>query len=141
MDKRHGVRDIVEGERAPIIVQENTNAGRVGSFDVRLVFAVVGCVAGVRAEEAPGFAVVADSGRIPIACPLDAFVGDAQGSSLSAPLHLPVVGPTGQGLLAQNLREAVKSLGAVTVGLRVSLQSCFPVASRQVELFVCCVRV
>lgn len=64
---------------------------------------MAGRVAGVRTEQAPGLAVVADAGRVTVARPLDAFVGDPDGGSLSAPLHLPVVGAARQGLLAEHL--------------------------------------
>lgn len=62
MDKCHGLCYTVEGQRACIIVQKNPNARRVGHIDIDLIFHVASREAGIRAEKAPGFAVVANTG-------------------------------------------------------------------------------
>lgn len=121
MDEGHGLSDGVEGESAPVVVQEHPDAGGVRSFDVDLLLVVAGGVAGVGAEQAPGLAVVADAAVVAVARPLDAFVGDANGRPLPAPVHLPVVGPAGQRLLTQDLRQGVEAGGVVTVRLGVPL--------------------
>ena len=95
---------------------------------------MAGRVAAVRAEQAPGLAVVADAAGVPVACALDALVGDPQGRPLTAPVHLPVEGPARQRLLAQHLGQAVEAGGAVPVGLGVPLQGCLPVVPGQVQL-------
>ena len=76
---------------------------------------MAGGVAGVRAEEAPGFAVVANAGGVTVARLLDALVGDPNGGALSGPFDLPVVGTPRQGLLAKHLGQAVKALSAIAV--------------------------
>lgn len=76
MDEGHGVSDAVKGQGAGIVVQEDPDAGRVGGVYLGLVLVVAGGVAGVGAEEAPGFAVVSDAGSVPVSGPLDSLVGD-----------------------------------------------------------------
>lgn len=100
VNKWHGFCYTVERQCACIIVQENTNARRVGCIDLDLIFHVASWVAGIRAEKAPGPAVVANAGWITVTCSLDSLVGDANGYPLTAPIHLPVVGATRQGLFA-----------------------------------------
>lgn len=139
MDERHGVPYSIERDGTPIVVQEHSNPGGVWCSDLYLVLVVASRVAGVRAEEAPRFAVVPDAAAVSITCPLDAFVADSDGSPLPAPVHFPVVGASGEGFTAQHLRQGVKSGSAVSVGLGISLEGSFPVPSRQVELSVGCV--
>lgn len=102
---------------------------------------MAGGVAGIRAEEAPRLAVVADAAGVSVAHPLDAFVGDSDGSSLTAPVNLPVVSSSRERLHTQDLGQGVEPGRVVTIGLGVSLEGSFPVPSRQVELSVGCVRV
>lgn len=134
VDEGHGLAHGVEGEAPPSVIQEHPDAGRVGRGDLQLVFVVAGRVAGVWAEEAPGLAVVADAAAVPVAHPLDALVGDSDGSPLTAPVHFPVVSPSRQRLRTQDLGEGVKPGGAVVVGLGFPLEGSFPVPSWQVEL-------
>lgn len=141
VDEGHGIAHGVEGEGPPGVVQEHPYAWRVGRGDLQLIFVVAGRVAGVWAKEAPGLAVVADAAAVPVAHPLDALVGDSDGSPLAAPVHLPVVRSPRQGLRAQDLGEGVEPGRAVRVGLGVPLEGSFPVPSWQVELPVGCVRV
>lgn len=121
MDERHGLSDGVEGESAPVVVQEHPDAGGIRSFDVYLVLVVAGGVAGVGAEQAPGLAVVADATVVAVARPLDAFIGDPNGCSLPAPFYLPVGGTPSERLLTQDLRQGVEPGGVVTVRLGVPL--------------------
>lgn len=141
MDEGHGFSYTVEGQGASSVVQEHTDTRGVGRVDLHLVLAMAGRVARVRAEETPGLAVVPNSTAVPIACPLDALVGDTDGGPLSTPIHLPVEAASRQGLLTQNLGQTVKSGRTVTVGLGVSLQGGLPVPSRQIKLLVGCVGV
>lgn len=121
VDERHSVPYGVKGQSTPSMVKKHANTGRVRRVDFYLVFAVAGRVAGVRAEEAPGLAVVADAAAVSVTRPLDAFVGDSDGSSFPAPVHLPVVGSACEGLLTQDLGQGVKPWGAVGVVLGFSL--------------------
>lgn len=141
VDEGHGLAHGVEGEGPPSVVQEHPYAGRIGRSDIQLIFVVAGRVAGVWAKEAPGLAVVPDAAAVPIAHPLDALVGDSDGSPLAAPVHFPVVSSSGQRLHTQDLGEGVKPGSAVMVGLGVPLEGSFPVPSWQVELPVGGVRV
>lgn len=139
VDEGHGVPHAVEGESAPSVVQENPDAGGVRSIDLRLVLVVAGWVAGVGAEQAPWLTVVANAAVVTVARPLDALVRDSDGSPLPAPVYLPVVGASGEGLPTKDLRQGVKPGRAVAVRLGVFLQDGFSVPTRQVELSVSCV--
>lgn len=120
MNKWHRLRHIVEWKSASCPVQEHPDTGRVGCVNLNLVFVVSGWVAGVGAEETPRLAIVANTSWVPITGPLDAFIGDPNGSALPAPLHLPVVSTSWESLFTQDLGQAVKSLVAVIVRLRIS---------------------
>lgn len=121
MNKWHRLRHGVERKSAPCTVQKHPDTGTVGCINLNLVFMVSSWIAGVRAEETPGLAVVANTSWVSVTCSLDAFKSHTNGGSLSAPLHLPVVGTFWKGLFTQDLGQAVKSLVAVIVRLRVFL--------------------
>lgn len=121
MDETQGFSDGIESENAPFVVQEDPNTGGVRCFDLYLVLIVAGWVAGVRAEQTPGLAVVANAAGVAVARPLDAFVGDSNSSPLPAPVYLPVVGTWRDGLLTQDLWQGVKPGGVVAVRLGVPL--------------------
>lgn len=129
MDEGHAFTHSVEGEGPPGVVQKHPDAWRVGRRDLQLIFVVASRVAGVWAEEAPGLAVVPDAAAVSVAHPLDALVGDSDGSPLAAPVHFPVVSPPRQRLHAQDLGEGVEPGSAVVVGLGVPLQGRLPVPS------------
>lgn len=129
VDEGHGFAHSVEGEGPPGVVQEHPYAWRIGRGDLQLIFVVARRVAGVWAKEAPTLAVVADAAAVPVAHPLDAPVGDPDGSSLATPVHFPVVSSSRQRLHAQNLGEGVEPGRAVMVGLGVPLEGSFPVPS------------
>lgn len=115
MDESHGLPHGIVGEGPPSVVQENPNTRAVGCADFLLVFVVAGRVAGVRAEDAPRLAVVADAAGVTVANPLDALVGDANGGSLPAPFHLPVISPSRERLFTQNLGQGVEPGGAIVI--------------------------
>lgn len=115
MDERHGLPHGIVGEGPPSVVQENPNTRAVGCIDLLLVFVVAGRVAGIRAKEAPRLAVVADAAAVAVAYPLDALVGDANGSSFPAPVNLPVIRPSRERLHTQDLGQGVEPGGTIMV--------------------------
>lgn len=121
MDERYRVSHGVERESTASMVKEHTDAGGIRCFDLYLVFIVTGWVAGVGAEEAPGLAVVSNAAAVSVTGPLNAFVCDTNGSSLPAPVSLPVVCTTREGFFTQDLGQGVKPGRAVTEVLGVSL--------------------
>lgn len=141
MDKRHGLPHRIEGEGPPSVVQVNPNTRAVGCVDLLLVFVVAGWVAGIRAEDAPRLAVVANAAGVTVACPLDAFVGDANGSPFPAPVNLPVISPTRERLYTQDLGQGVEPGSTIVVWLGVFLEGGFPVSSGEVELSIGCIGV
>lgn len=115
MDERHSLPHGIEGEAPPGVVQENPNARAVGCVDLLLVFVVAGRVAGIRTEDAPRLAVVADAAGVTVANPLDALVGDANGGPFPTPVNLPVISPPRKGLRTQDLGQGVEPGSAIVV--------------------------
>lgn len=115
MDERHGLSHGIEGESPPGVVQKHPDTGAVGCVDLLLVFVVAGRVAGIRAEDAPGLAVVTDAAAVTVAYPLDALVGDANGGPFPAPVNLPVISPSRERLRTQDLGQGVEPGSAIVV--------------------------
>lgn len=151
IDRLHkcGLKPVQEGHAATYgvkcqhtfsVVQVHTYPGGVGGVDGFVHAVVPGRVARVRAEETPGFVVVAQQTQWAFALPADAPVGHSNGE-LPAPFDLPVEASSGQGLPAQDLGKAVEPLGVVPVGLQVPGADDFPAVFRDVQFLVGCVRI
>lgn len=115
MDERHGLPHCIKGEGPPSVVQEYPHTRAVGCVDLLLVFVVAGRVAGIRAEDAPRLAIVADAAAVAVAYPLDALVGDANSSSFPTPVDLPVISPSRERLRTQDLGQGVEPGSTIVV--------------------------
>lgn len=140
MQEGHAVAYAVKCQHTCSVVQVHGYPGGVGGVDGFVHPVVPGGVTRVRAEETPGFVVVAQQTEGALALAADALVGHSNGE-LSSPLDLPVEAASGQGLPAQHLGEAVEPLRVVSVGLQVPGADDFSAAFRDVQLLVGCVRV
>lgn len=125
----------VESQHARTVVQVHAYPGGVGGSDGFVHPVVPGRVARVRAQQTPGFVIVAQETHGAFALPADAAVGHSDGE-LPVPLDFPVEASSGERLPAQHLGEAVEPLRVVSVGLQVSGADDFPAVLRDVQLFV-----
>lgn len=95
----HGVANAVKCQHTCTVVQVHTDLGRVRAMDGLVHSVVPGRVTRVRAEQTPGFIIVAQQAQWAFAFAADAFIGHSNGE-LSTPLDLPVVAASRQGLSA-----------------------------------------
>lgn len=140
MQEGHGVAYAIKCQHTRSVVQVHAYPWGVRGVDGFVHAVVPGRVARVRAEETPGFVVVAQQTQRAFALPADAPVGHPDGE-LPAPLDLPVEAASGQGLPAQHLGEAVEPLRGVCVRLQVPGADDFSAVFRDVQLLVGCDRV
>lgn len=136
----HAVTYAVKCQHTCSVVQVHAYLGGVGGVDGFVHAVVPGRVTRVRAEETPGFVVVAQQTQGAFALPADAPVGHSNGE-LPTPFNLPVEASSGQGLPAQHLGKAVEPLRVVSVGLQVPGADDFPAVFWDVQLLVGCVRI
>lgn len=135
MQEVHAVAYAVKCQHARRVIQVHAYTGGVGGVDVFVHTVVPRGVTSVRAEEAPGFVVVAQQAQRAFALPADAPVGYPNGE-LPAPLDLPVEAASGQGLPTQHLGKAVEPVRVVSVGLQVPGAEDFSAVFRDVQLLV-----
>jgi len=122
-DKSGGGKDIGGGDEG--------GGGGGGGGDIHISLLVPEKVTAIRAEETPGLVIVAQQTQRAFSLSTDAPVGHPNGE-LPTPLDLPVEATSGQGLSAQHLGKAVKSLCVVSVGLQVPGANDFSVVFRDV---------
>lgn len=125
MQEGHAATDAVKCQHTFSVVQVHGYPGGVGGVDGFVHAVVPGRVTRVRAEETPGFVVVAQQTQRTFAFPADAPVGHSDGE-LPTPFDLPVEAPSGQCLPTQHLGKAVEPLRVVPVGLQVPGADDFP---------------
>lgn len=136
----HAVAYAVKCQHARRMIQVHAYPGGVGGIDVLVHAVVPRRVTSVRAEETPGFVVVAQQAQWAFALPADAPVGHPYGE-LPAPLNLPVEAASGQRLPTQHLGKAVEPVWVVSVGLQVPGAEDFSAVFWDVQLLVGRVRI
>lgn len=131
----HAAAYVVESQHTGAVVQVHAYPGGVGGADGFVHPVVPGGVARVRAQQTPGFVIVAQQARGAFALPADTAVGHSDGE-LPVPLDFPVEASSGERLPAQHLGKAVEALRVVSVGLQVSGADDLSAALRDAQLLV-----
>lgn len=135
MQEGHAAADAVECQHTGTVVQVHAYPGGVGGADGFVHPVVPGGVACVRAQQTPGFVIVAQQAHGAFALPADSAVGHSDGE-LAVPLDFPVETSSGERLPAQHLGKAVEALGVVSVGLQVSGADDLSAVLRDVQFLV-----
>lgn len=135
MQEGHAAAYAVESQHAGTVVQVHAYPGGVGGADGFVHPVVPGGVARVRAQQTPGFVIVAQQACGAFALAADTAVGHSDGE-FSVPLDFPVETSSGERLSAQHLSKAVEALGVVAVGLQLSGADDLSALLRDVQFLV-----